>query len=494
VSGYTFDTPEALMEFAARAEGGVFELLHTGIALLSGDGRFIYANKAFREMFGLSEEVLGRHVSDFFLTAEQGAMATIRTGKITINSSVTMRNAQGVSFRYPILNGEGRLLGVIIESISAGIGRDKLLPLLSAVRDLEERAGYFERKSRKKAGMLHTFESIVGESEAMRNMKKKGRGFAVSREPILVLGESGTGKELVAQALHSAGDRAGKPFVAVNCAALPRELMESELFGYAAGAFTGAGAGGLKGKFELADGGSIFLDEIGELPLPMQAKLLRVLETGEIQKLAHPGRLHSDFRLIAATNKNLAKSVDEGAFREDLYHRLSILELVVPPLREHVGDIPLLAGHFIEQSVGHKRAQEIRIDNELYRLFRLYPWRGNVRELKNVLTYALYSLGDEGGVLTLGHLPERFLQEFRRECRNEGVEAPEEAAGLPFFPENETLASAGARSERRVLQAALKRTEYNKTLTARVLGISRNKLYKKMRELGLHGSRREAAG
>jgi transcriptional regulator with PAS, ATPase and Fis domain len=270
--------------------------------------------------------------------------------------------------------------------------------------------------------------------------------------------------------------------------------MESELFGYAAGAFTGAGAGGMKGKFELADGGSIFLDEIGELPLPMQAKLLRVLETGEIQKLAHPGRLHSDFRLIAATNKNLTKNVEEGTFREDLYHRLSILELVVPPLREHVGDIPLLAGHFIEQSAGHKRAQEIRIDNELYRLFRLYPWRGNVRELKNVLTYALYSLGDEGDVLTLGHLPERFLQEFRRAFRNEGVEAPEEAAGRPFFPVNETLASAGARSERQALQAALKRTEYNKTLAARVLGISRNKLYKKMRELGLHGSRREAAG
>jgi transcriptional regulator with PAS, ATPase and Fis domain len=482
------------MDFAVHAQGGVFELLHTGIALLSAEGNFIYANKAFREMFGLSEKLLGRHVAEFFLTAEQGAMTTIRTGKITVNSSVTTRNAQGVSFRYPILNGEGSLLGVIIESISAGADRDKLSPLLDAVRDLEERAGYFERKSRKKAGMLHTFESIVGESEAMRIMKKRGRGFAGSREPILILGESGTGKELVAQALHSAGDRSGKPFVTVNCAALPHELVESELFGYAAGAFTGAGAGGMKGKFELADGGSIFLDEIGELSLPMQAKLLRVLETGEIQKLAHPGRLHSDFRLIAATNKNIAESVNEGKFREDLYHRLSILELIVPPLREHVGDIPLLAGHFIEQGAGHKRAQEIHIDNEVYRLFRLYPWRGNVRELKNVLTYALYSLGDTGDILTPGHLPERFLQEFRRKCRNEGVEAEEESTDMPFFPENETLASIGARSERQALQAALRRTEYNKTLAARMLGISRNKLYKKMRELGLRDSLREATG
>ena len=170
-------------------------------------------------------------------------------------------------------------------------------------------------------------------------MRCLGRRFAFSQEPILVCGESGTGKELVAQALHMASQRSDRPFVTVNCAALPPELMESELFGYETGAFTGAKVGGVKGKFEMADTGTIFLDEIGELPLPMQAKLLRVLETGEIQKIAHKGQLHSDFRLIGATNRNLAEMVRQGQFREDLYHRLSVFELDIPPLRDRVSDI-----------------------------------------------------------------------------------------------------------------------------------------------------------
>jgi transcriptional regulator with PAS, ATPase and Fis domain len=253
--------------------------------------------------------------------------------------------------------------------------------------------------------------------------------------------------------------------------------MESELFGYETGAFTGAKSGGMKGKFELADTGTIFLDEIGELPQTMQAKLLRVLESGEIQKIAHPGGLHSDFRLIAATNKNLSDLVNAGGFREDLYHRLNILELTVPPLRERASDIPLLTRYFIESSLGHARAREIHISNELYRVFALYPWRGNIRELKNVLTFALYNLEGDGNMLALGHLPERFL----RELRNERPKVAEEA-----WVAEQDLAKAGAQAERKVLLSVLSSTEYNKTLAARVLGISRNKLYKKMRDLGLH--------
>lgn len=462
---------------ASGVDTRVFEMLHTGIALFSKEGNFLYANKAFKEMFSLPDELSGRHVSEFFQTSEQGVMRTIRTRKMTTCTSVTKDNVQGVSLRYPLLDEKGRLLGVIIESISTSIGKDKLISLLDTVRDLEEKAEYFERKSHKKQGLLYTFDSLVGESEAMLTMKKRGRRFARTNEPILIFGESGTGKELVAQALHSASDRSSKPFVAVNCAALPQELMESELFGYETGAFTGAKSGGMKGKFELADTGTIFLDEIGELPLVMQAKLLRVLESGEIQKIGHYGRLHSDFRLIAATNKNLEKLVREGLFREDLYHRLSILELIIPPLRDRASDIPLLLRHFLESSLGHKRAKEIRISNELYQVFSRYPWRGNIRELKNVLTFALYSLDNDGNFLTISHLPERFLRELNN------------ASAVPSNtnqPVEQNLAKAGAEAERKALLSVLASTEYNKTLAARILGISRNKLYKKMRDLGLH--------
>lgn len=278
-------------------------------------------------------------------------------------------------------------------------------------------------------------------------------------------------------ALHSASSRADKPFVTVNCAALPHDLMEAELFGYEGGAFTGAKSSGIKGKFELANRGTIFLDEIGELPLSMQAKLLRVLESGEIQKLAHRGQLHSDFRLIAATNKDLKESVERGSFREDLYHRLNILELTIPPLRDRVGDIPLLARHFIELHAGAKRGREIQISNELYRAFGLYPWHGNIRELKNVITYALFNLEEDEKVLSTRHLPERFF----RELLTEQPEIKEKE----LCPDNLNLDEVGAQAERKALLLALSSTKYNKTLTARVLGISRNKLYKKMRDFNL---------
>ncbi|MEG2173219.1 MAG: sigma 54-interacting transcriptional regulator, partial [Desulfovibrionaceae bacterium] len=372
----------SLEELAQNQYAKSFEFLHTGIAILSAQGIFLYTNAAFMTLFGFAKSILGNHVSELFLTSEQGVMEAIRTREMTVCSSVTADNSRGVSFRYPILNEQGELLGVIIEAIPTNIDKGKLLNLLGTIKSLEEKADYLEYKILKKHGILHTFDSIVGESKAMMEMKKLGRRFAKSSEHILLLGESGTGKELVAQALHSASARATNPFVTVNCAALPQELIESELFGYEGGAFTGAKTTGMKGKFELANTGTIFLDEIGDLPMPMQAKLLRVLENGEIQKIGHSGCLLSDFRLIAATNKNLLNLVKEGTFREDLYHRLNILELLIPPLRERTSDIPLLVRHFMEVTLGRKRTKEINACNEVFRIFSRYPWRGNVRELR----------------------------------------------------------------------------------------------------------------
>ena len=392
---------------------GIFDLLHTGVALFCDKGFFIYCNKSFLKMYNLPESVIGKHITDYFLTGERGVMSSIRTRKMVICSSQTKNNVWGVSFRYPIQDEQGQLRGVVVESIPSNLDKDKLLALLDTVRNLEMKSYSFsEQKEAHKNSGLYTFEAIVGEAPCIENMRCLGRRFAFSQEPILVCGESGTGKELVAQALHMASQRSDRPFVTVNCAALPPELMESELFGYETGAFTGAKVGGVKGKFEMADTGTIFLDEIGELPLPMQAKLLRVLETGEIQKIAHKGQLHSDFRLIGATNRNLAEMVRQGQFREDLYHRLSVFELDIPPLRDRVSDIPLLVRHFVTQSVGDNRQKDIRIDDALYDAFAQYPWRGNVRELKNVLVYALYSLGDDQSVLTVQHLPPRFMREL----------------------------------------------------------------------------------
>ena len=243
---------------------------------------------------------------------------------------------------------------------------------------------------------------------------------------------------------------------------------------------------GLHGKWvsissrKMANTGTIFLDEIGELPLAVQAKLLRVLESGEIQKIAHRGRLHSDFRLIGATNKNLAELVKNGQFREDLDHRLNIFELIIPPLRERLDDIPISAGTITSshQSVGHKRARDIQVAREVFRAFSQYPWHGNIRELKNVLTYALYTLA---GANTLGieRLPMRFLKELKLSSSVESHPAAPEA------PKRQKLSEASAEAEKQALTSALIGSRYNKTLAAQTLGISRNKLYKKLREYNL---------
>lgn len=491
--------------------GKVFELLHTGIAVMSNEGRFLYCNRAFLEMFNLPGDVVGKHVTEYFITGEVGVMTTIRTLKPTFCTSLTTGNEEGISFRYPLMDEEGKLQGVIIETIPPSIGKERLAKLMSIVHDLEKKSHYLEQKAIKKSGAWHTFDTILGQSKAILDLKTMGARFARSAEPILVLGESGTGKELVAQALHSASPRAKKPFVTVNCAALPQELMEAELFGYESGAFTGARSGGIKGKFELANQGTIFLDEIGELPLGMQAKLLRVLESGEIQKLAHKGSLHSDFRLIAATNRNLADCVREGTFRQDLYHRLNILEISIPPLRDRLDDIPMLCAHFIEQHVGPQRGASIQISPELYRTLRQSAWPGNIRELKNILTFAIFNLEEGEHILTPAHLPQRFLAAInhdhdaavleaaapaapRRKQAPEREQAPEAPPLHGVSAGNvekavQSISEARNDTEIRVLQEAMKKAKYNKCVAAQILGISRSHLYRKLKQLGLMGER-----
>ncbi len=461
--------------FVEAAKADPFcNFLPVGLALFSVDGRFVCCNKSYRDIFHLPDDVAGHHVSDHFKTGYRGVMESLRTREMVVCPSVTTSNRRGISLRYPIVSSTGDLRGVLVLSLSSQMGKDTVLALLDAAQTLSAWPG----ECKLGVNELCTFESMVGGSAAMKNLRRLGRRFALSQEPILITGESGSGKELVAQSLHMASPRAEKPFISVNCAAIPHELMESELFGYAKGAFTGARAEGMKGKFELADTGSIFLDEIGELPLPVQAKLLRVLESGEIQKIAHKGTLRSDFRLLCATNRDVRSMVMQHQFREDLYHRLSVFELTVPPLRERIQDLPMLVHHCIAQCVGKERARNIYLDDEVLQAFQENFWRGNVRELKNVLTYGVYALEEGENILTMGHLPVRFMREA--EIIHEAAAPDADVRSVRGI-----LAEAGAHAERKILRDTLKSFQYNKAKTARALGISRSKLYRKLRERGL---------
>ncbi len=463
-----------------------FNFLPIGLALFSVNGHFVYCNKSYLEMFHLPDDVAGRHVSDYFQTGYRGVMESLRTREMVICPSVTTTNRLGISLRYPIISSTSGLRGVLVLSLSSQMGKDAVLALMDAAQTLNAWSG----ECKLGVNELCTFERMVGGSAAIKNLRRLGRRFALSQEPILIAGESGTGKELVAQSLHMASPRADKPFISVNCAAIPHELMESELFGYAKGAFTGARAEGMKGKFELADTGSIFLDEIGELPLPVQAKLLRVLESGEIQKIAHKGTLHSDFRLLCATNRDLRSMVRQHLFREDLYHRLSVFELTVPPLRERIQDLPMLVHHCISQCVGKKRARNIYLDDAVLRAFQENSWRGNVRELKNVLTYGVYALEEGENILTMEHLPARFMREAQ--IIHEAAVTPPDTDAGDAEGVRCILAEAGAHAERKILRDTLESFQYNKAKTAKALGISRSKLYRKLRERGLFADQKKS--
>jgi two-component system, NtrC family, nitrogen regulation response regulator NtrX len=321
---------------------------------------------------------------------------------------------------------------------------------------------------------------MVGESPAMRRLRADIEQAAPSNGRALIFGENGTGKELVARAIHARSLRASGPFVEVNCAAIPEELIESELFGHVKGAFTGALAA-RKGKFELADGGTLFLDEIGDMSLKTQAKVLRALQEQRIEPVGGAGWTEVDVRVIAATNKNLEEEIQRSRFREDLYFRLNVIPFRVPPLRERREDVPLLVRHFMDVlSAEHGRRPRAIAPEVLAALARL-PWPGNVRELRNIIErLVIMAPGDR---IELRHLPSTLLEAVPVDVPLVG-DSPAEAPG------GGTLAEARETFERGYILARYRACGGNMSRTAEALGVERSNLYRKMKAYGLLPARR----
>lgn len=319
---------------------------------------------------------------------------------------------------------------------------------------------------------------IIGKSEGLDELYQLLERVADTPTTVLITGESGTGKELVARALHGHSSRKGKPFIKVNCAAIPKELIESELFGYERGAFTGA-VGSKPGRFELANGGTLFLDEIGEIPVEMQVKLLRALQESEFERVGGIKTLRVDVRLVAATNRDLKKLIAQGTFREDLYYRLNVVPIRLPPLRERTTDIPLLVQHFLGKFNERLKKNVTGTEPEAMDLLVAYGWPGNIRELENMVERAI--LFCDGPELRAVDLP----SELRggtippRELGTEDVSIPLQS-GL-----KEHVKIAMSRLERELVSRALTQTHGNVTHAARLLKISRKGLQLKMKELGL---------
>jgi len=326
---------------------------------------------------------------------------------------------------------------------------------------------------------------IIGRSRPMTELMEKVRKVAKTKTTVLILGESGTGKELIARAIHQLSDRANAPFVTINCAAIPRELLESELFGYEKGAFTGAETR-KPGKFELAHGGTIFLDEIAEMDPSLQPKLLRIIEDGMVERVGSLKPIKVDVRIITATNRDLSKEVSLGRFREDLFFRLNVFPLYIPPLRERKEDIPLLAEHFLKKLSYDLKIPPKRLSDEAMEILLSYSWKGNVRELENVLERAMI-LAD-GDTIKAEHLSFYYL------APPQEVKGPVTDLSASIFntiPLNGTLQEAvraGLKlieSER--IKRALKETGGNKLRASEVLGVSYKTLLTKIKEYNLEG-------
>ena len=352
--------------------------------------------------------------------------------------------------------------------------------LLTLKRALRQRALAFEvRALRAQAaaesgetseGTADTKPELIGQSVAMREVFKAIGRAAATDAPVLVVGESGTGKELAAVALHRHSSRAAGPFISVNCGALPEGLVESELFGHERGAFTGADRQ-KPGRFERATSGTIFLDEVGELPLSAQAKILRVLQQREFERVGGTETLRTDARVISATHRDLSKEVAAGRFREDLYYRLNVARIVIPPLRDHPEDIPALAEHILRRVERRHGWGELTLSPEALVAIRERPWPGNVRQLENALARAV--IAARGRTI----LPEHLDVE---DSTNPGIPAGNDP--LDVMPLRALLAEV----ERRAIQHALNACGGNRTKTAERLGISRRQLFDKIREYDLH--------
>jgi len=441
----------------------VFDSIYNGAIVTDADGYITHFNRPYGEFLGVNpSEQIGKHCGEAVENSRMHIVA--KTGIPEINQSHRIMGQNMVVQRIPIKK-DGRVIAVFGQVMFKDV-KDvgKLAAELSL---LESKVKLYEAELINLRSTRYTFASIIGKSDAILSLKQEALKAASNHYPVLISGESGTGKELFAQAVHHASARKLYPFVRINCAAIPRDLLESELFGYEKGAFTGAKSDGKPGKFELAHQGSVFLDEVGDLPLEMQPKLLRAIEDNEFERVGGTKIIRSNFRVIAATNQNLEKMLADDRFRKDLFYRLNVIPLHIPPLRERKADIIPIAQYLLKQLAVEANLPQIKLDEQAQKALENYEWQGNVRELSNVLERTMSVL--EGKTIRLKDLP-FYLHRSRR---------------LEAAPNRSSLKDAQARTEKEAIRYALQETNNNKAKAAKVLGIHRTLLYKKIKKYNL---------
>ncbi|MDN5347804.1 MAG: hypothetical protein PWP65_1368 [Clostridia bacterium] len=451
------DSKECLME-PDEWYSLILNSLSDAILVVDKDCRIKFMNESYTKLKGLKlEDCMGlplRQVRPASLLPE-----VIKTGKPMKNLLRKTGNNEYVVDVLPIKKGD-----MIVGGIT--ISKD-----VTMAQELARKVIRLERTIKEKQKAKYTFNDLLGKSAQFKSLVENAKKAARGNANILITGESGTGKELLAHAIHNESERQDGPFVAINCAAIPQDLLESELFGYESGAFTGANRGGKLGLFEVADKGTIFLDEIGDMPLALQGKVLRVLQDKKIRRIGSTKEVDVDIRVISATNKNLEDLILTGKFREDLYYRLNVIPLNLPPLRERKEDIPLLIDYFIKK---YSRGRNAFLSQEALRVLLDYDWPGNVRELENTMVFMLEMT--EGNELKVENIPPKIKRRLVNSIKDQKTsELNENEIDL-----KEVLMKAEKEAIMRAL--AIYGNDINgKKMAAKALGISLATLYNKLK-------------
>lgn len=446
----------------------IFNRLPLPINFVDEDCRVIVMNQAFLDYLGSSiKDVVGKHLTEVDPTVRLPLV--LKTGIPELGKKHKFHNGrEALVDRIPIID-EGKVVGgvgiILLDDLDNRELRNNIVNIINP-QNTENLLEAFRSK--------YTFDDILCQSPAGKKCKAQAKSYAITDLPVLVTGESGVGKELFAHSIHNFSKRSNKPFISLNCAAIPESLIESELFGYEGGSFTGANKSGKLGKFEMANGGTIFLDEIGDLPLNMQAKLLRALQEHQIEKIGSNKFISTDVRIIAATNCDLEEKVSRKEFRADLFYRLNVLNLNVPPLREREDDIPLLIHHFATsfyQRSGIFKA----FPKDIIDILIKYQWPGNIRELRNIVErLAVISPDNE---VSKDVIPSYILEQ--------SYKSTAKLYSSSLYTAKSTLNNILEELETQIIMDTLKACNYNKSQAADTLGIPRMTLYRKLKKMDL---------
>lgn len=444
---------------------GVLDNPYESLVIVDANGIVLFLSSSWEEIYKMkAEEAIGRYIGD--LNSDTRLPVVLKTGIAEIGRSALINSQNRIVLRIPIMK-SGVIIGAFGKRIF--ILPENLKELTNRIITLESHVDYYKKELYQTNRSRYCFDNIIGRSELIRCAKERAAKAAKSNLPILLMGESGTGKELFAQAIHLASFQGENAFVSVNCAGIPNELIESELFGYEAGSFTGANPKGKIGKFQLAENGTIFLDEIGDMPIHMQAKLLRVLQEKKVEKIGAHESKHVNFRLITATNRNLEEMVQRNTFRLDLYHRINVFVIALPTLRTIKEDIPLYAQHFLSEMKRLNTNNVNSISEDALKILQGYHWPGNLRELKNIIQQAFILC--ESTQIKVSDLPPAFRKIF-----------------VPSVLTNENiplLKDIIQKTEIQIISKALEITGNNKRSAANLLGINRCGLYNKLKKYGM---------